>query len=63
MVENEIVLTYIHAHPDYLVNGDTYQLGLESGEFDIIANLADSRYGEEVDPFKLVPVYLKDLLQ
>ena len=63
VVENEKVLEYIHAHPDYLVNGDTYQLGLESGEFDIIENLADSRIGEEVDPFKLLPVYLKDLLQ
>ena len=63
VVENEKVLEYIHAHPDYLLNGDTYQLGLESGEFDIISNLADSRSGEEVDPFKLVPIYLKDLLQ
>lgn len=63
VIENEKVLEYIHAHPDYLVNGDTYQLGLESGEFDIISNLADSNGGEEVDPFKLVPVYLKDLLQ
>ena len=63
VVENEKVLEYIHAHPDYFVNGDTYQLGLESGEFDIILNLADPRNGEEVEPFKLVPVYLKDLLQ
>ena len=63
VTENEKVLEYIHAHPDYLVNGDTYQLGLESGEFDIIANLADPVGGEEIDPFKLVPVYLKDLLQ
>ena len=63
VVENEKVLEYIHAHPDYLLNGDTYQLGLESGEFDIIENLNDKRHGEEIDPFKLVPVYLKDLLQ
>ena len=63
VVENEKVLEYIHAHPDYLVNGDTYQLGLESGSFDIISNLADKNGGQEVDPFKLVPVYLKDLLQ
>ena len=63
VMENEKVLAYIKKHPDYLVNGDTYQLGLESGEFDIIENLADQRIGEEIDPFKLVPVYLKDLLQ
>ena len=61
--ENEKVLEYIKAHPDYLVNGDTYQLGLESGEFDIISNLANPNDGEAIDPFKLVPVYLKDLLQ
>lgn len=63
VIENEKVLEYIHAHPDYLVNGDTYQLGLESGEFDIISSLAEPSGGEEIDPFKLVPVYLKDLLQ
>ena len=63
VVENEKVLEYIKSHPDYLVNGDTYQLGLESGSFDIIDNLADLSDAVEVDPFKLVPVYLKDLLQ
>ena len=63
VIENEKVLEYIQNHPDYLVVGDTYQLGLESGDFDVISNLADTNYGEEVDPFKLVPVYLKDLLQ
>jgi len=63
VVENEKVLEYIKAHPTYLVNGDTYQLGLESGSFDVIENLADLRDAQEVDPFKVVPVYLKDLLQ
>ena len=63
VVENEKVLEFIKSHPDYLVNGDTYQLGLESGSFDIIDNLADLSDAVEVDPFKLVPVYLKDLLQ
>ena len=63
VTENEKVLEYVHAHPDYLVNGDTYQLGLESGPFDIIENLADTSNLEEIDPFKLNPVYLKDLLQ
>ena len=63
VTENEKVLDYIKAHPDYWVNGDTYQLGLESGEFDIIENLAETSNLVEVDPFKLNPVYLKDLLQ
>ena len=63
VTENDKVLEYIKSHPDYLVNGDTYQLGLESGSFDIIDNLADISGLQEVDPFKLNPVYLKDLLQ
>ena len=63
VTENEKVLDYIKAHPHYLVNGDTYQLGLDSGEFDIIENLAVTSNLVEVDPFKLNPVYLKDLLQ
>ena len=63
VTENEKVLDYIKAHPDYLVNGDTYQLGLDSGELDIIENLAETSNLVEVDPFKLNPVYLKDLLQ
>ena len=62
VLENEKVLEYINAHPNYLVNGDTYQLGLESGKFDIIENLADFDKSEEVEVFRLNPVYLKDLL-
>ena len=62
VLENDKVLEYIKAHPDYLVCGDTYQLGLESGKFDIIDNLADFDKSEEVDVFRLNPVYLKDLL-
>ena len=61
VLENEKVLEYIKSHPDYLVNGETTQLGLESGEYDIIENLADFDKSEEVDPFRLNPVYLKDL--
>ena len=61
VLENEKVLEYIKSHPDYLVNGETTQLGLESGEYDIIENLADFNQSEEVDPFRLNPVYLKDL--
>ena len=63
VVENEKVLEYIKSHRDYLINGDTYQLGLESGKFDIIENLAELGDAQEIDPFKLNPVYLKDLLQ
>lgn len=59
---NEEVLAYIKDHPDYLVNGDTYQISLESGEFDILANLADFNKDEEVkNVFTLNPVYLKEL--
>ena len=61
VLENEKVLEYVKAHPDYLVHGDTYQLGLESGKFDIVDNLADFDKKEEVDAFRLNPVYLKDL--
>ena len=62
VLENEKVLEYIKAHPGYEVHGDTYQLGLESGKFDIIENLADFDKNEEVDAFRLNPVYLKDLM-
>ena len=62
VLENDKVLEYIKSHPEYLVHGDTYQLGLESGKFDIIDNLSDFNKSEEVDPFRLNPVYLKDLL-
>ena len=63
VLENKKVIEYIKAHPDYLVHGDTYQLGLESGKFDVVENLADFNKNEEVDLFKLNPVYLKDLGQ
>ena len=59
---NEEVLSYIKEHPDYLINGDTYQIDLESGKFDIITNLADFHKNEEVkNVFTLNPVYLKEL--
>lgn len=62
VLTNEEVLAYVKDHPDYVVNGDTYQLGLESGEFDILANLADFNKNEEVkNVFTLNPVYLKEL--
>ena len=61
---NEEVLSYVKDHPSYAVNGDVYQLGLESGKFDIIANLADFNKDEEVkNVFTLNPVYLKELVK
>lgn len=61
VLTNEEVLSYIEKHPEYLVNGDTYQIGKESGKFDVIENLATFSEKEMVDPFRLNPVYLKDL--
>ena len=61
VLENDKVVEYKKAHPDYLLCGDTYQLGLESAKFDVIDNLADFDKQEEVDAFKVKPVYLKDL--
>lgn len=59
---NEEVLAYINDHPDYIVCGDTHQIGLESAEFDILVNLADFNKDEEVENvFTLNPVYLKEL--
>lgn len=59
---NEEVVAYINEHKDYEVNGDTYQLGLESGKFDIIQNLANFNKNEEAgNVFALNPIYLKEL--
>ena len=61
VTENEKVLEYIKEHPNYLVNGETHQLGLESGKYNILQNLSQFNKSEEIDPFRLNPVYLKDL--
>lgn len=61
VLENEKVNDYIKSHPNFLVHGDTNQLGLESGKFDIIDNLANFNESEVRDPFSLNPIYLKDL--
>ena len=61
VLENEKVIDFINNHQDYELHGDTYQLGLQSGKFDIIDNLAEFNKDEEIDPFRLNPVYLKDL--
>lgn len=60
VLENEKVLEYIKQHPEFLVNGETHQLGLESGSYDILENLANFKESEETEPFRLNPVYLKD---
>ena len=61
---NEDVLKYIEEHKDYSVNGDVKHLGLESGEYDVIENLAEIVNEKYLVPnvFALNPIYLKDLL-
>ena len=62
---NEDVLKFIKEHKDYEVNGDVTHLGLTSGEYDLIQNLADivnDKYLVE-NVFTLNPIYLKDLLK
>ena len=64
VITNEEVLDYINKHPDYLLSGDTAQIGKESVTFDVIKNLADVNESELVkDIFLLNPIYLKDLLK
>ena len=64
VITNEEVLDYINAHPDYLISGDTAQIGKESVPFDVIKNLTDYREAELVENiFALNPIYLKDLLK
>lgn len=63
VITNDEVISYIKEHPDYKICGDTAQIGMESNDFDMIANLAD--YSEEdlvENIFALNPIYLKDLL-
>ena len=64
VIPNEEVLSYIQKHPDYKIAGDTTQIGKESEELNIIANLADFDENELVENiFTLNPIYLKDLLK
>ena len=64
VIPNEEVLDYINKHPDYLLSGDTTQIGKESAAFDIIKKLADYDENELVkNIFELNPIYLKDLLK
>ena len=64
VITNEEVLKYIEEHPTYKVSGDTAQIGKESAEFDVIANLANYQKEELVENiFLLNPIYLKDLLK
>lgn len=61
---NEEILAYINEHKNYKLCGDTNQLGLESDEFDIVANLADFNEHDLVENvFEINPVYLKELVQ
>ncbi len=64
VIPNEEVLDYIDKHPDYLLSGDTTQIGKESAAFDIIKKLADYDENELAkNIFELNPIYLKDLLK
>lgn len=64
VIPNEEVLSYIQKHLDYKIAGDTTQIGKESEELNIIANLADFDENELVkNIFTLNPIYLKDLLK
>ncbi len=64
VIPNEEVLSYIQKHPDYKIAGDTAQIGKESEDLNIIANLADFDENELVkNIFTLNPIYLKDLLK
>lgn len=62
---NEIVQKYIDEHKDYLINGDAYLFGKESGKFDIIDNLRKGINEKNLveNIFSLNPVYLKDLMK
>jgi len=64
VIPNEEVLSYIQKHPGYKIAGDAAQIGKESEELNIIANLADFDENERVNNiFTLNPIYLKDLLK
>ena len=65
VLTNEEVNKYIDEHPSYLLSGDLDILGRESAEFDIASNLVKVLGDEKylVDPFKVTPIYLKDLLK
>ena len=61
---NDEVFEYYSEHPSCALNGDVKHLGKDSGEYDLIQNLADSEKDVYMvkDVFLLNPLYLKDLL-
>lgn len=63
--DNKVLLDYINKHKDYLVNGDSENIGIKSGDFDIINNLALGIKDENLvdNIFTLNPIYLKDLMK
>lgn len=65
VLPNEIVQKYIDEHKDYLINGDAYLFGKESGKFDIIDNLRKGVNEKNLveNIFSLNPIYLKDLMK
>jgi len=60
---NDEVLAYISDHKDYAINGELEHLGLTSGKYDYLENLAKSLINENKvsNVFGLNPLYLKDL--
>lgn len=60
--DNSEVLSYIAAHPDYLVAGDLGYLGLESAPFSRLSNLLECLDANHLceEPLGAKPVYLKD---
>ena len=62
---NDEVLSYISAHPTYLVSGECEHLGVRSAEFDLARELANAMDEKHLvnNLFKLDPTYLKDLYQ
>lgn len=63
VLENDKVLSYIAAHPEYSVMGDTSYLGIEGKAPKLLENLLRSKTAETLvpDPIAAKPVYLKDL--
>jgi len=64
VLTNDEVLKYIAEHKDFVVNGETSHLDIESGKYDTIQNLANSIREENKrdNAFTVNPVYLKELL-
>lgn len=63
VLENDKVLEYINAHPNFLVSGESEHLGITPHQFDLTRSLANGLNEKNLvkDIFRINPVYLKDL--